>query len=208
MDPQPPDLPRPEVSEPQEVVTTTETSPLLKLIEAQKEVDRAREATFRTYLETTDKAKKLAELVEGRLPIAPRTRDTDFPARKGVLTTSEGREIEMRINLFDQEASELDRLRFADPADPERSVMITLTGVRLGFKDNALVVKGGDYDWAKEWVDEPPDRDPLDAAREGLDYFLQHADELRLVEPAQPGGQTPPAPNTPPTPPTQPAPSV
>ena len=50
------------------------------------------------------------------------------------------------------------------------------------------------------------DRDVLDAASDGLDYFLQHADELKLVEQStDQGGQTPSMPTAPPT---QPAPSV
>ena len=46
----------------------------------------------------------------------------------------------------------------------------------------------------------PVDRDPLDAAREGLDYFVQHAEELKPIEN--------PALRPPGAPPAQPAPSV
>lgn len=56
----------------------------------------------------------------------------------------------------------------------------------------------------REAQDPSPNRDPLLAANERLEYFLKHADELQLVEPNQ-GGQTPPSSATSGTPPAAPS---
>jgi hypothetical protein len=93
------------------------------------------------------------------------------------------------------------RVSFKDPEDPHRTVFVNaipdkdkvlykrqLVELVVPNKPPFRIYFGGEKGIAFKWTDywgkkpaNPPNRDPLDAAQEGLDYFIQHASKLKPV---------------------------
>ncbi len=94
------------------------------------------------------------------------------------------------------------RLSLTDPADEGQMILVYPNGIEVYGAEYSFpeftIFLGGEKGLKVENLGDDrlkiPDRDPLDVTKEGLDYFLEHAAELKPV-----------APSTPTTPPTQPA---
>lgn len=226
MDPQPPDQPQPSIgSEEQLTLNTSEKGSALAFVDSREKVIRQ----FDTLLQGSNSLfRALREKLRGI------GGDENDPRREGELIGPKGERLTIAggpLNILHegeyrpvrdlQELAQLqaegkdivvcNRLKFSDRSIPDRQIEIYQSsdpGSSSSWSSQIRYSFNGHYfnlndDFVPHY-DSLPDRDPLDAVREGLDYFLQHADELKLVEPNQ-GGQTQPTPGIPLT---QPAPSV
>lgn len=210
------DQPQPQEFETQEKPSANDSGLVLKFLSQADILDGLREAAFDRLRKIDKDSDNLSEIVHNQLPAVPdsvmETTDTfiDTTGRQITVELKRGVSGPYKEHLYPSSMS------FADPKDSQRRVVINnekSVGLEFGDRPDFVVSYGNrstnsrflNYEWGYSDGPEyknPPDRDPLDAAREGLDYFLQHASELKPVEPT--GGQTPPP--VPNTPPAQPAP--
>lgn len=115
--------------------------------------------------------------------------------KSGIMEAPDGRLIEVRFkNGYDRpEEFYFDEVRFFDPTNPERQLIIDNRSLLL-YEGKGRGSINVIYDRNKLFINENnplPDADPLDLIKEHLGYLSQHISELKLVEPAAP--QTPQA---------------
>lgn len=216
---EPGDLPRPSVTEVDEVVVPM-TGVVLTRIEAHRALKDSLEYLRESHKKIRTSAENLGEQIAERFPVqswevkhhADRPGDTSDRGKS--FTTPDGEVLGITAATLEVRDPKEHRffsfplVSFRDPQNPEILVNIETNQSFIELRqadtnEQLIATRDADVSWKGDRDNlPPPTRDPLDAAREGLDYFLEHVDELKPIEP----GQTPPS--TPGIPPTQPAPSV
>lgn len=198
------DLPQPQVPETQEVLPPADTGLVLKRIEAYRILADNLGLIRERHKGIQTSTQQLGQQVDHLLKKDPRSYSRDD--RYGSLTTPDGRTLSISSTKLRDDSTYYDYVSFNDPQNPKITVEIGNVNDLIELKDengkmlSSILCKKWDRKnvavWWKGEIENlpPPSRDPQDAAREGLDYFLQHADELKPVEPSP---QTPPTPPSP-----------